>query len=50
MGRKRTAVPKARVQIDIPKDIKDKLQEAGCNLTQLFLDAALEYLRENYKK
>lgn len=47
MGRKRTAVPKAKVNIEIPKEIKDKLQEAGVNLTQLFLAAAKEYLEKN---
>lgn len=45
VGRKRKDIEKARVQVEIPKEIKDELQKAGVNLTQLFLDAALEFLK-----
>lgn len=36
MGRKRKNVEMARVTVTIPKHIKDQLQEAGINMTQLF--------------
>lgn len=49
MGRKRKNIEMARVTVTIPKEIKDELQEAGVNMTQLFLHAAMEKLRQNKK-
>lgn len=46
MGRKRKNVEMARVTVTIPKEIKDELQKAGVNLTQLFLDAAIKMLEK----
>lgn len=50
MGRKRKNIEMARVTVVIPKKIKDDLQEAGINLTQLFLHAAEEILTKIHKK
>lgn len=50
MGRKRRGYEVTRVTVVIPKNIKDELQKAGVNLTQLFLDAALAKLQELDKK
>lgn len=46
MGRKRKNVEMARINIVITKELKDKLSEAGVNYTQLFLNAAHEYLKK----
>lgn len=38
-----------RVVVVIPKSVKDDLKEAGVNMTQLFLEAAMDKLRQNGK-
>lgn len=46
MGRKRKNIEMVRVTLTIPKDVKDALQEAGVNMTQLFLNAANDKIRK----
>jgi len=49
LGRKRSNVQKVQVNVEIPRELRDELKEAGANFTQLFLNAAKDFLEENRK-
>lgn len=49
MGRKRSEVKKVQINVEVPYELREELREAGANFTQLFLDAAKEFLEKNKK-
>lgn len=49
MGRKRSDVKKVQVNVEVPLELRDALKEAGANFTQLFLNAAYDFLDKHHK-
>jgi len=49
VGRKRSDVKKVQVNVEVPLELRDALKEAGANFTQLFLNAAYDFLDKHHK-